>query len=151
MDDVEGSWVTFTVDDRTHSPQVPAASDHAQVSRLELDVVYHLSSGNVNLDSVIDLDKGVRIADGAAIVCGNERDSLWTNLDLTDLAELVLRKKRKTLNKIQQTPARTKSTNLGLLSSDTVDGKPSLDIINQSEELTSLFDGDNICKIERTI
>ena len=36
-------------------------------------------------------------------------------------------------------------THLGLLSGNSVNGKTSLDVIDQTEELTGLFNGDDIC------
>ena len=47
VDNVEGARVTLTVDDGTNSPQVTAASDHAQVARIELDEVHNLVAGDV--------------------------------------------------------------------------------------------------------
>lgn len=122
MDNIESTRVTFTVDDRTHSPQIASAGDHDQVSRLELDEILDLASGNVQLNGVIDLDQWVRVADGTSIMGGDEWNTFGSNLDFLNLAQFVL----------------------SFFSSNSVDSESSLDIIDQSEELTGLFDGDNI-------
>ena len=59
-------------------------------TRVKLDEVLHLSCGNVKHNGVIDFDKGVRVADGATIVCDDERHTLWANLDTLNTAQLVL-------------------------------------------------------------
>jgi hypothetical protein len=55
-------------------------------------------------------------------VGGDVRDTLGANKDLLDLAELVL----------------------GLLIGDTVDGEATLDIVDETEVLTSFFNGNDI-------
>lgn len=94
MDDIEGSRVTLTVDDGSDSPQVTASSDHTQVARIELDEVHDLVGRDVQLDSVVHLDQGIRVADRAAIVGGQEWDSLGPGLHTANLAELVLQGQR---------------------------------------------------------
>jgi len=122
MDNIEGSRVTFTVDDGTNSSQISSASDHAQVSRFELDEVLDLAGGNVQLDCVINLHQWIRVTDGAPIMGGDERNTFGSDLDALDFAQFVL----------------------GFLSGNSVDGESSLDIIDQSEELSGLVDGDDI-------
>ena len=90
VDNVEGARVTLTVDDGTNSPQVTAASDHAQVARIELDEVHNLVTGDVQLNGIVNLDQGIRVADGAAIMCGQEGDTLRSSLNTANLAQLVL-------------------------------------------------------------
>ena len=46
---------------------------------------------NVDLDSVIGLDQGVRVADGASVVGNDVRDSALADSDVLDAAELDLR------------------------------------------------------------
>jgi len=90
VDNVEGARVTLTVDDGTNSPQVTAASDHAQVARIELDEVHNLVAGNVQLNGIVNLDQGIRVANSTAIMCGQEGDTLRSGLNTANLAQLVL-------------------------------------------------------------
>lgn len=63
VDDVEASIVTLTVGDDTNTTHVTAAGDHGDDTRVELDEVGDLASGEVNLDSVVDLDGWVWVTD----------------------------------------------------------------------------------------
>jgi len=100
VDNVERARVTLTVNDGTNSPQVTTTSNHAQISRVKLDEVHNFSSCNFQLNCVIDLDQRVRVANGAAIMGGKERDSLRSDLHTSNLAELVLQQKQK-MRKLQ--------------------------------------------------
>ncbi len=97
MHNIEGTRMTFSVDDGSDSPQVTTTSDHAQVARIKLDEVHDLVGGNVQLNGIVNFDQRIGVTDCAAIVCSNERDSLGANLNTTNFAELVL----KILNKIE--------------------------------------------------
>lgn len=63
VDNVEASIVTLTVGDDTNTTHVSTTSDHDDNTGVELDEVGDLASGEVNLDSVVDLDGWVRVAD----------------------------------------------------------------------------------------
>lgn len=90
VDNVKGARVTLTVDDGTNSPQVTASSDHAQVARIELDKVHNLVAGDVQLNGIVNLDQRIGVADGTAIMCGQEGDALRSSLNSANLAQLVL-------------------------------------------------------------
>jgi hypothetical protein len=122
VDDVETSDVTLTVGDDTDTTGVTTSSDHGNVTDLELDELVELASLQVELDSVVDLDQGIGVTEGTSIVGDDEGDTLGTELNLLDLAQLVL----------------------GLLGSDAVDGETTLGIVDQTEVLTGLLDGDGI-------
>lgn len=129
VNNVKRSRMPLTGDDGSNSPQVTASSDHAQVTSIEVNVVHDLSSSDVNLDGVIDLDDWVGIPDGASIVGNQERNSTGTNLDTLHLAELVL----------------------GFIISNTVDSVTTLNIIDQTEVLVGLLNGDNIHESSRVV
>ena len=122
VDDIETSDVTLTVGDDADTASVTTSGDHGDVTDLELDELVELASLQIELDGVVDLDQGIGVTEGAAIVGDNEGDTLGTELNLLDLAQLVL----------------------GLLGSDTVDGETTLGIVDQTEVLTGLLDGDGI-------
>jgi hypothetical protein len=122
VDDIETSDVTLTVGDDTDTASVTTSGDHGNVTDLELDELVELASLQVELDSVVDLDQGIGVTESTTIVGDNEGDALGTELNLLDLAQLVL----------------------GLLSGDTVDGETSLGVVDKTEVLTSLLDGDGI-------
>jgi hypothetical protein len=90
VDNVEAARVALTVLDDTNTPNVAAASDCADVADLELVVLDGLARCDVYLDGVVDLDEGIRVADGAAIMGHDVRDRARTNGDLTDGADLEL-------------------------------------------------------------
>jgi hypothetical protein len=92
------------------------------VALLELDVVDDLVLDEVELDSVVDLDRGVRVTDGAAVVGDDEGDTLGAELDLLDLEELVGR----------------------LLLRDAVDREAALDVVQETEVLARLLDRDDV-------
>lgn len=108
--------------EKTNTTQVVTASDHDEVTETILDVVLDLSSGEVDLDGVVDLDVRVGVADGAAIVGGEEGDTLGAKLDAFDLAELEA----------------------GLLGLDAVESKAALDVEQETEVLASALNGDDI-------
>jgi hypothetical protein len=62
---------------------VAASSDHAEVAGLRFDVVHDLAGVDVKADRIVDLNDGVRVADGPAVgrvqvghVLGSDRDGL---------------------------------------------------------------------------
>lgn len=59
-------------------------------TRIELDVVGDLGGLQVDADRVVDLDEGVRVADGAGVVGDQVGDAFGANDDLPHLAQLVL-------------------------------------------------------------
>jgi len=62
---------------------------------VKLDEICDLACLQVNLDRIIHLDEGVRIADGAGIVGDQMRDSFGSHEYLPHLAQLVLQTKPK--------------------------------------------------------
>jgi len=129
VDNIEGAGVTFTVDDGTDSTQIASAGNHAQIARLELDEILNLAGHDVQLDGIVDLDQGIGVTDGATVMGGEEGDTFGSDLNTLDFAEFVL----------------------SFLSSDSVDGKSSLDIVDQTEVLTGLVDGDDIHESSRVV
>lgn len=87
--------MTFPVYDGTYTTQVTTSSDHAKVTRVEFDKVQNFWCGNFHLDSVVYFDVGVRVADGAAIVCHQEWDTVGAGLYFPDFAKLVLKRRDK--------------------------------------------------------
>lgn len=122
MHNVEATNVPLTVDDDTGTPHVSAASDHDNVTGLELDVVDNLVVDKVELDSVVDLDGRVRVTDGAAVVADEVRNTLGAELVLADLEELEG----------------------SLLGGDAVDGETTLDVVQETEVLTRALKGDDV-------
>jgi len=122
VDDVETSDVTLTVGDDTDTASVTTSGDHGNVTDLELDELVELASLQVELDSVVDLDQGIGVTESTTIVGDNEGDALGTELNLLDLAQLVL----------------------GLLSGDAVDGETTLGVVDETEVFASLFNTDNV-------
>jgi len=124
VNDIERSRVSLSVNDDTYSTQVTTSSDHNYVSNVELDKVGDLSSLDIELDAIIDSNKGIGVSNGSSVVKNNIRNSLGSNSQLLNLAELVL----------------------GLIGRDGLKNESSLGVVQESEILTSLLDGDDILK-----
>lgn len=128
VDDIEATNVLLTVNNDTGTTHVTATSDHDDVASVKLDKIGYLAGLDVELDSVVDLDQGIRVANGATIVGDNVWDTLGTNTGLADLEQLVS----------------------GLLSGDSVDGEAALDIVEETEVLARLLNGNNICVAKKS-
>ena len=63
VDDVETTVVALTVSDDTNTTHVTTTSGHGHDTSVESDEVDDLAGCKVNLDSVVDLDGWVRVAD----------------------------------------------------------------------------------------
>lgn len=122
VDNVEATDVLLAVHDDTRTTPVTATGDEGKVAGVELDEVGDLALLNVEADSVVDLDRGVGVTDGAAVVGGDERNALVADRNLADLQQLIRR----------------------LLRCDAVDREAALDVVEETEVLARLLDGDNI-------
>lgn len=90
MNNVKAAHVSLTVNNDTDTASIAATGDVDKVSRVELNEVNNLVLGNGELDCVVDLDEGVRVANGASVVCDEVGDSAGSEHDSLDFAELVL-------------------------------------------------------------
>ena len=116
--------MSLPVNNDTGSTHVSATGNHDDVSGLELDVVNDLVLNKVELDRVVDFDGGVGVSDGSSVVGNDVGDTLGTELMFSDLEELEG----------------------SLLWGDSVDGESALDVVEKSEVLSGLFNGNDICK-----
>lgn len=57
---------------------------------VKLDEICDLAGVQVDANGIVDLNEGVRVADGAGIVGHQVGDSLGANNNLLDFAQLVL-------------------------------------------------------------
>ena len=71
VDDVEATVVTLTVGDDADTTHVATTSDHGHGTSVELDEVADLARGEVDLDRVVHLDAGVRVADAVKRIVSN--------------------------------------------------------------------------------
>jgi len=122
VDDVETTIVALSVSDDTNTTHVTTTSSHGDDTSVKLDEIGDLASGEVNLDSVVDLDGWVRVTDSSCIVRDQEWDSAFAQLHSLNLAKLVF----------------------CLLGLDSMDGEAALGIVNQTEVLAGLLDADDI-------
>ena len=122
MDDIKAAYMALTVCDDTHTAHVASTSDHDGIAGIELYKTGDLALVDIELDRVIDLDGWVGVADCAAVVGYNVRDTARTDGHLFHLAEFVGR----------------------LLGRDAVDCKAALDIVQKTEVFTRLFDRDHV-------
>jgi hypothetical protein len=63
VDDVETTVVALTVSDDTNTTHVTTTGSHDDSTGIELDKVNDLASGELDLDSVVDLDGRVGVTD----------------------------------------------------------------------------------------
>ena len=127
VNNFETTNVTFTVNQLTDTTNVTTTSNHDNVTNIELDKVFDLTGFKVETNGVVGLDQRIGVADSTTIVGGDVGNTLGTDHDLLDLTELVL----------------------GFFVSDTVDSETTLDIIDQTEVFTSLFNADDIHETSR--
>ncbi len=109
--DVEGAGVVLDVGEGADAAGVTTLGDHDSVADLELEGLHDLASGQVNLDGVVDLDLGIGVADGAAVVGDDVGDSLVGQGLGTHTAQLESE----------------------LLISDAVKGEATLGVVDQAE------------------
>lgn len=123
MYNVEATNVLLAVHDDTSTAHVTTTSDHNDVSGIELHEIRDLALLKVEFDGVVDLDEGIRVTDRAAVVGDDVWDALCANCGLADLQKLVG----------------------SLLGGDAVNSEAALDVIQETEVLARLLDGDDIC------
>mgnify|MGYP007046642641 FL=1 len=127
VDQVETTLVLLSVDNNTNTSHVLTASDHGQLAGVELDELGDLTSGQVDLDSVVGSDQWVRVSDGSTVVGDGVRNTSLTQGDLSDLTQLVR----------------------GLLGGDSVHSESTLDVVDQSEVLVGGLQGDHVHEASR--
>ena len=123
MHNVKASSVLLPMHNNTRAPHVTSTGDHDEVSSIKLDEIRDFVLFNVELDRVVDLDEGVGVADGAAIVGHNVRHCASAECDFAYFEELVGR----------------------FLGGDAVDREAAFDIVQQAEVLARFLDGNHIC------
>ena len=119
---IERSLVLLLVDNGTYAAIVMATGGHGKVAKIELDEIADLSGLKIEHHRVIHLDFGIWVADSAAIVGGDIRDTALAELHALYLAELVR----------------------SLLFANAVDDEATLGVIEQAEVLIGFGDIDNI-------
>lgn len=164
VNNVETSDVPLSVDDGTGTAHVATTGAADHVSDLELDEAVDLvdrldcggvgcsrggrgngGSGEKELDGVVDLDVRVRVSDGPSVVGDDVRDTTSTELNTLDLAELVCTSiEHQLCCPLSATPILLSQLTLGLLLSDAVDGESTLDVVEDTEVLSRLVNGDNV-------
>ncbi len=79
VDDVEGTGVTFTVDDGSYTTLVTTLGDHDEVTDVEGNVTGDLSGFDGNTDGVVLLDERIGESDGSTVMGNNGGNSLISN------------------------------------------------------------------------
>jgi len=122
VDDIETTDVSISVDDDTDSTDVVTGSDHAKVASFELDEIDDLTSGDVELSSVVDGEFGVGESEGSTVVGDNVGDLVGADSLLGDLDELVF----------------------SFFLADVSEDESALNVVEDSVQFTSLLDGDDV-------
>lgn len=82
--------MSLTMSDNTNSAHVTATNNHGKISSVKFDEINDLASLDRYDNSVLDSNQGIRIADGAAVVCDKVGDTLSTSGNTSHLTKLVL-------------------------------------------------------------
>jgi len=122
VDDIEGTWVSFSGLDGTDSTDVLTADDLAQVTSVEFDPVGDFVGGQVEFDGVTDFAVWVWVSDGSSVVCDEEWNVVLFDEDFLDSAEFVR----------------------SFFGGDSVDDESAFGVVDQSEVFVGLLDGDDI-------
>ena len=67
MHNIEASVVTFATSDHTYSAHVASTCYHGDDCRIEANKAGDLTSGEIDLDSIVDFDGGVRVSNPGSI------------------------------------------------------------------------------------
>jgi len=118
--------VDLDVLEDTDATDIVSSSNEDTGTVLELEAGIDGSGGEVELDGVVDVDLGVRVSDGSTVMGDDVWDRVFANAFLLDLAELEL----------------------GFLLGDLNGGEASLNIVEDSEVLSGLGDGDDVHESE---
>lgn len=112
----------LAVYDDTSPAHVASAGDHNNVTGVEPDEIGDLALFNIKFDGVVDLDRGVWVADSPPVVGNNIWDALRAKGHFPNLEKFVG----------------------GFLLRDAVDGEATLNVIKKAEVFARLFDGDDV-------
>lgn len=127
MNHIKRARMSLSVGDHTNSSQVSTSSHHTQVTGVKLDEVSYFACLQINLNGVIHLDEGIRVANSSSIMGHQMWDSFCAHKDLSHFAQFIL----------------------GLLRCDTMNSKAALGVIDQAEVLSSFVNADHIHKSSR--
>ena len=122
MDYIDRALVSLLVSYNSHSALVLASSDQREVAVFELDVFQDFTGGQVELDSVVGLDIGVRVPDRPAVTSHDVRHAIISHEPLLHRAQLEF----------------------GFFVRDSLDLEAALNVVLQSEMLATGLDGDHI-------
>nr|GMD20372.1 argonaute 12, putative [Ipomoea batatas] len=90
VDSLKATLMFLPVLNHTNTSPVSSTSHHNNISNIKLDEFNNLVALQVQLDSVVGLDEGIRITNGSAIIGINVWNSLFSKLHRADLAKLKL-------------------------------------------------------------
>lgn len=122
VDDVETTRVTFTTDNDTSTALVTTTGNHDVAAGVHMNELEKLVVLDIVTNSVVDADQRVGVSDRATVVGDDLRNTLVAQLNLLDLQQLVL----------------------SLLGGDAVDDEATLGVVQDTEVLTALLDGDDV-------
>jgi len=118
--------VDLDVLEDTDATNIVSSSNEDLSSVLELEASIDITGGEVELDGVVDVDLGVGVSDGSTVMGDDVWDRVFADALLLDLAEFEL----------------------GFLLGDLDGGEASLNIVEDSEVLSGLGDGDDVHETE---
>lgn len=122
VDDIEPTNVLLSVHNDTSPTHVTSTGDHDDIAGIELDEVSDLALFEVVLDGIVSLDEGVGVTDGATVVGDDMRNASVTDSNTADFKKLVG----------------------GFLRGNTVNSETTLDIVEQTEVLARLLNGNDV-------
>jgi hypothetical protein len=119
---IEGTLMLLDRLKNTNTTNIVSSNEHNRGTVGELDNRLDITSGEINLDRIVDGDVGVRISHGSTVMGSNVRDLLLVDGLFNNLAELEL----------------------GLIRGDRVSLEAALGVKEDSEVLVSFLDRDDV-------
>ena len=87
--------MSLLVHNDTDTSQVTTSCDHGNITGLKFDIICDFPAFDVDLDCVVHLDEGVRVADGPAVMGDTKWNPFGSNLNPSHFTQLVLKMKSK--------------------------------------------------------
>jgi hypothetical protein len=135
---IERTWVLLDGDDSSDATNVCTASDHSELTNIELNVSNWAARLDIDLNGIVDTEGWISEADGAAVM----GDDIWDRSQLSSVK--WIRADRSLVRLVQLLD--TAELVACLLWGDAVEDKATLDIIEETKLLRSLWECDNILK-----
>jgi len=122
MHNIETSNVFLPVHNNTCPPHITTTGNHYDISRIKLDKINDFALFKVELDCVVNFDRGIWVTDRATVVSDNVRNTFRAYCYFANFEEFVG----------------------GFFGSDAVDCEAAFDIVEQAEVFAGFLNGNDV-------